>query len=362
MNWLSELTDIYGQRLTGSREYYEAAKWIADEMKEIELDDVHFENYCSDCRGWSINSFNLEMVSPNYMHLSGYPLAMTKSTNGIVSGEVISIASFDDLDALKKEYSGKIRGKIILLGEEIKMKSLQDTLMIRFSKETLAAMDAQLKSQLENPPLPELLANWATDDRSDKDFLAFLELEGALAVINSRPMYLGVFHPDGTYYYKNDEFKPLPYFTIMPEHFNRLYRMIKRHTPPILRINLKTEFYNEPQNNVNIIGEITGNDPELKSEEILIGAHFDSWHAATGATDNGVNCIVLLEAIRILKQIGYQPKRTIKIGLWGGEEQSYLGSLAYAKDHFGDLNELPNAQSKKVSAYLNLDEGAGSIR
>ena len=362
MNRLSELTDIYGQRLTGSREYYEAAKWIADEMRKIELENVHFENYCSNCRGWSIKSFNLEMVAPNYMHISGYPLAMTKSTDGIVSGEVISIGNFDDLDAVRKEYSGKIKGKIILLGEEIKKKSLLDTIMFRFSEESLTKMDTQLKAEKENTPLPKLLAKWAIDDRSDKDFLTFLEVEGALALMTSRPMYLGVLHPDGTYYYKDDEFKPLPYFTIMPEHFNRLYRMIKQNTAPTIRINLETEFYNEPENNVNIIGEITGNDAKLKSEEILLGAHFDSWHSATGATDNGVNCVVFLEALRILKQIGYQPKRTIKVGLWGGEEQSYLGSAAYAKDHFGALDETPNVQSKKVSAYLNLDEGAGAIR
>jgi Zn-dependent M28 family amino/carboxypeptidase len=113
---------------------------------------------------------------------------------------------------------------------------------------------------------------------------------------------------------------------------------------------------------VNIIGEIPGNDAKLKSESILLGAHFDSWHSATGATDNGAHCVVLVEAMRILKKIGYNPKRTIKIGLWGGEEQAFLGSAAYAKKHFGALNERPNAKSKKVSAYLNLDNGAGLIR
>jgi Zn-dependent M28 family amino/carboxypeptidase len=175
-------------------------------------------------------------------------------------------------------------------------------------------------------------------------------------------MYLGVLHPKEMYYFRNGDLKPLPYFSIMPEHFGRLYRMTKLNTTPIIRLNLETEFYNEPKNNVNIIGEISGNDTKLNSESILIGAHFDSWHSGTGATDNGANCIVLVEALRILKQIGYKPKRTIRIGLWGGEEQAFLGSAAYAKTHFGALNEKPNVKSTKVSAYLNLDNGAGAIR
>lgn len=362
MNILSQLTDIYGQRLTGSREYYRAAKWIADEMRSIGLENIHFENYCADCRGWSIKSFNIEMVAPNYMHISGYPLAMTKSTDGVVSGDVLSIENVDDLDAIRKEYAGKIKGKIILLGKETQKKSLLDTLMFQFTEEQLIKMEEQLTAEKENIPLPELFTEWEVNDRSDKEFLTFLEAEGVLALLTSQPMYLGVLHPEGTYYYRENELKPLPYFTIMPEHFNRLYRMIKLNTVPTISLNLETEFYNESENNVNIIGEIMGNHATLKFEEILIGAHFDSWHSATGATDNGVNCVVFLEALRILKQIGYQPKRTIKIGLWGGEEQSYLGSAAYAKDHFGALDEKPNVQSKKVSAYLNLDEGAGAIR
>jgi Zn-dependent M28 family amino/carboxypeptidase len=175
-------------------------------------------------------------------------------------------------------------------------------------------------------------------------------------------MLLGVLHPDGTYYYQNGSLKPLPYFTIIAEHFGRLARMIKNGVTPKIRLNLETEFYNEPKNNVNVIGELTGTDAKLKSETILIGAHFDSWHSGTGATDNGANSVVLVEALRILKQIGYKPKRTIKMGLWGGEEQAFLGSAAYAKKHFGKLNEKPNRASKKIAVYLNLDNGAGAIR
>tara|TARA_B110000902_G_scaffold266360_1_gene353820 strand:- start:105 stop:1637 length:1533 start_codon:yes stop_codon:yes gene_type:complete len=359
---LSQLTDIYGHRLTGTREYYKAASWISTEMKKIGLENVHFENYCSDCRGWNVKTFNIEMVAPNYMNISAYPLAMSKSSNGIVSGEVIHIEGFDDMISVQKHFTGKLKGKIILLGEKPKRKSLLDTIESRYSDTQLKQMEQKVTAIVKVTPLPELFEEWKIDDKADENFLKFLETEGALAILKTRPMYLGILHPDGTYYFREGDLKPLPYFTIMPEHFGRLYRLIKRNEPPTIRLNLETEFYSEPENNVNIIGEISGNDAQLKSESILIGAHFDSWHSGTGATDNGANCIVLMEALRILKQIDYQPKRTIKIGLWGGEEQAFLGSAAYAKKHFGSLNRKPNLASKQISAYLNLDNGAGLIR
>tara|TARA_R110002073_G_scaffold4213_1_gene27948 strand:+ start:87591 stop:89123 length:1533 start_codon:yes stop_codon:yes gene_type:complete len=362
MDLLSQFTDIYGQRLTGTRSYYKAANWISDAMKNVGLQNVHFENYCTDCRGWDINTFKVEMTAPNYMNISAYPLAMSKSTEGIVSGPIISVENFADMNTLRSEFSGKLKGKIVLLGKEPRRKSLQDTIEFRYSKAQLKTMNQQLTAQVKVTPLPELFEQWKTEDVSDQAFLKFVEAEGALAVLTTRPMYLGVLHPQGTYYFRDGDLKPLPYFTIMPEHFGRLYRMTKLNSTPTIRLNLETEFYMEPENNVNIIGEITGTDAKLKSESILIGAHFDSWHSATGATDNGANSVVLVEALRILKKIGYQPKRTIKMGLWGGEEQAFLGSAAYAKKHFGALNEKPNKDSQKVSAYLNLDNGAGVIR
>ncbi|MFN0729408.1 M28 family peptidase [Polaribacter gochangensis] len=362
MKSLSEFTDIYGQRLTGTRNYYKAAQWVSNEMKQIGLQNVRFENYCSDCRGWDVNTFNVEMVAPNYMSISAYPLTMSRSTNGTVSGEIISIESFGNMNNIKSEFSGKLKGKIVLLGRVPKRKSLTDNIEIRLSEEQLKKMDEKVAAKVKVTPLPELFEGWKTSDKSDEAFLRFLEAEGALAVLTTRSMYLGTLHPGGTYYFRNGDLKTLPYFTIMPEHFGRMYRMLKLNTIPTVRLNLQTEFYDEPQNNVNIIGEIPGNDSKLKHESIMLGAHFDSWHAATGATDNGANSIVLVEAMRILKKIGYQPKRTIKIGLWGGEEQAFLGSAAFAKKHFGNLNEKPNANSKKVSAYLNLDNGAGAIR
>ena len=362
MSMLSELTDIYGQRLTGSREYLAAANWISQKMKSMGLQNVHFENYCDNCRGWSMKSFNVEMTTPNFMHINAYPLAMSKSTNGTVEGEVIHIKSFRNMNAVKNKFAGMLKGKIILLGPESAKKSLEGDVLKRYSEDELGKMKDKLIPKSNITPLPDLFKSWETSDVYDKEFLEFVESEGAIAVLKTRSMLLGVLHPDGTYYYQDDALKPLPYFTIMSEHFGRLVRMIKLGITPKIKINLETEFYNEPENNVNIIGELTGTDSKLKSETVLIGAHFDSWHSGTGATDNGANSIVLIEALRILKQIGYRPKRTLKMGLWGGEEQAFLGSAAFAKEHYGDIDMEPNNSSRNVSAYLNLDNGAGAIR
>ncbi|GGG45183.1 M28 family peptidase [Bizionia arctica] len=362
MSMISELSDVYGQRLTGSNEYLEAAKWMSQQMISVGLENVHFESYCNDCRGWSMESFNVEMVSPNFMHISAYPLSMSKSTNGIVTGDVVHIKKYSQLDSVKLKFSGKLKGKIILLGKVPRKKSLTDTLFERYSKADLDKMASQDSAKVKQTPLPELLKSWETDDIKEEAFLKFLEEEGALAVLKSRSMYLGVLHPDGTYYYKDGQLKPLAYFAIMPEHFGRLARMIAMNVTPKVRLNLETTFYSKPENNVNIIAELTGTDKKLKSETVLVGAHFDSWHSGTGATDNGASSIVLVEALRILKSVGYQPKRTIKLGLWGGEEQAFLGSVSYGKTHFGEHDKKPNKESTKITAYLNLDNGAGAIR
>lgn len=362
MSMLSTLTDVYGQRLTGSNEYLAAATWLSKEMTSIGLQNVHFESYCDNCRGWSMESFNVEMISPNFMHISAHPLSMSKSTQGLVTGDLVHIKSFKELDSVKLHFAGKLNGKIILLGKEPRKKSLTDTIFVRYSEADLNKKAKQDSAKVKQTHLPDLLKSWETDDIKEEAFLKFLEAEGALAVLKSRSMYLGVLHPDGTYFYKDGQLKPLPYFTIMPEHFGRLARMIDMEVTPRIRLNLETTFYSKPENNVNIIAELTGTDNELKSETVMVGAHFDSWHSGTGATDNGASSIVLVEALRILKAIGYKPKRTIKMGLWGGEEQAFLGSVSYGKNHFGQHNEEPNEASTKVTAYLNLDNGAGAIR
>ena len=141
MTMLEELTEVYGHRLTGSREYFAAATWISNKMKTLGLQNVHFENYCDDCRGWSMKSFNVEMTSPNFMHINAYPLAMTKSSNGIVEGEIVHIKSFRNMDAIRKQYTGKLNGKVVLLGSEPTNKPLTGDVSKRYTEEELDKME-----------------------------------------------------------------------------------------------------------------------------------------------------------------------------------------------------------------------------
>lgn len=358
---LKELTDVYGQRLTGSHEYFAAAQWMLTKMKDLGFENAHFENFCANCRGWSIKSFNVEMIAPNYMNIAAYPLAMTQSTKGIIEGEVVHISSFGDLSLINEQWSGNLKGKIVLLGTLPKKKPNSGSFMNPISTERLEAMEQLLVPTKQRAPLPETIKSWEMDGSKEMKFLQFLEKEGAIAILKTASSRFGTLRADGTYYYRKDDLKPLPFFAILPDHFSRILRLIEQNITASIRLNLETEYYFEPNNNVNIIAELTGQSNKLKSETILVGAHFDSWHAGTGANDNGASCIVLVEAFRILKAIGFSPKRTIKIGFWGGEEQALLGSVAYAKTHFGDFDN-PNIESTKVSAYLNLDNGSGMIR
>jgi len=357
-----ELSDVYGQRLTGSREYLAAAKWASIKMKEVGLTNVHFENYCTNCLGWNVKSFNVEMQSPNYMHITAYPLAWTKGTNGTVEGDVINIDSFSDMDSIKHRYAGILRNKIILLGKEPVFNPMPDPISKRYSTKELENMQQLLIAENQTKPLPEAIEAFRNEYSKDSTFLRFAEDEGVLAVFKPSASAAGLMKVGGTYYYKDNDFKPLPYFIIMPDHAGRLIRLINQGKVPKVKLNLETIIYNEPDNNVNIIGEIKGSDPKLNSEVIMIGAHFDSWHSGTGATDNGGNCMVLLEALRILKKSGIVPKRTIRLAFWGGEEQDFNGSVAYATKQCGKLDSKPNRESEKVSAYLNLDDGIGAIR
>ena len=178
-------------------------------------------------------------------------------------------------------------------------------------------MQNRLVPQIEAIPIPKQLEIWHDEYFEDNACLQFVENEGALAVFKTSSSIAGIVNVGGTYYYKENDPKPLPYFIIMPEHAGRLIRLLKQNISPKIKFNLETDFYNELDNNVNIIGEIMGSDAKLKSEVVLIGGHFDSWHTATGATDNGANCMVLLEALRILKESEGGLRSTTLIFLFG---------------------------------------------
>ncbi len=357
---LTQLSDAYSPRLTGTREYLRAAQWAKTQLEGWGCKSVTFENYCNDCRGWNIKAFNAEMISPSYLHLTAYPLAMSAGTKGIKTAVPVYIQRRHNLDSLYQVYHGKLKGRIVFYGRTATVKPFTEPLSSRMTSEYLASLESREKPLNTQQPLPELVEWFETDGRQNQAFLKFLMDEGVVAMFTTTQSYAGAIHADGTYYYKDNDLKHLPWIALIPEQFNRIVRMIKSNNAPTLRINLDTEFYNEPQNNVNIIAELPGAD--LKSEVVFIGAHFDTWHSGAGATDNGSGVAVMMEVMRILKASGVVPRRTIRLGLWGGEEQAYVGSVEYAKKHFGSLGGEFTEESRKVSAYLNMDNGAGAMR
>lgn len=359
---LDSLCDTYGSRLTGSRQYLAAAQWARQAMTDAGLTNAHFEPYCTDCRGWELKSFNAELVAPNYMKLIAYPFAYTRQLQLPVTAEVVNVPTLRNMPKIHADYGDKVKGKIILLGILPPVSAMDDSIMRRFGSDELSEMNEQLLAEKTQKNLYDQLEGWKKDDIIDQDFLKFADSAGAVAVFKTQPMSAGVLQVTGSYYYRQHHMLPLPYFAISPEHYSRLYRMIASGLKPRVKLEVNSQTYQEPQNNVNIIGELKGSDARLKDEVVMAGAHFDSWHSANGATDNGANCVVLLEALKLLKQSGLQPRRTIRIAFWGGEEQAFAGSVDYAAQHFGGLKEQPNAESKKVSAYFNLDNGAGAIR
>lgn len=371
MGLIADLSDVYGPRLTGTNQYYTAAEWAKKTLENWGLDKVYFENYCADCMGWEVKSFNVEMIAPYYMKIQAYPYAWTESSNGVQIGDLVWIESHTDLEAVKKQWGGKLKGKIILMGAAPKRNMLIDPLAKRFTKDQIEQAEKSIVTAPNNAldpsasdiDLVEDDKGFETYKRKDDVFFAFLKSEGAISVMSTNSLLPGIIHPGGTYNYKKADVKPIPYFAISPENFGKLQRLLAKEINPTIKFNLASALYLKPENNVNIIAEITGSDPKLKDEVVMIGAHFDSWHSGSGATDNGAGSAVMMEVMRIIKASGLKPKRTIRIALWGGEEQGYLGSETYAENHYGKLTEpIRKKEVEKISAYLNIDNGAGQMR
>lgn len=372
MSLISDLSDVYGPRLTGTNQYYTAAEWAKKTMENWGIDKVYYENYCDDCMGWEVKSFNVEMTEPAYMKIQAYPYAWTESSNGVQTGDLIWIENYSDLEQVKKQWSGKLQGKTILMGSAPERNMLFDPLSSRFTEEQIENAEKSIIPTADTPLGPsigdvDLIGNldaiFASFMRKDDAIFAFLKAEGAISVLGTTPFFPGVIHPSGTYNFRENDEKTVPYFAISPENFGKLKRLSDRGITPNIKFHLDSELYLDPKNNVNIIAEITGSDPKLKDEVVMIGAHFDSWHPASGATDNGAGSAVMMEVMRIIKASGLKPKRTIRIALWGGEEQGYLGSMAYAQNHFGKVKESTRKKEvEQISAYLNMDNGAGQMR
>jgi len=357
MQTLFELTDVNGPRLTGSAGMKHAEKWAVQKLKEWGLEDVHTERWGTFGKGWEIQKCYVAMTVPYYQALIAVPKAWTPGTGGNIAADAILVKT-DSLD----KYADKLNGKIVVLatGDAYDQNMGLKADASRLTEEDLhrTAMDPHI-TDADNPRGGRNYHPYVSRQKID----SFLMAEGAEAVISLRRGNMGtVFTSNGAS--RAWDAKPvLPELEMGSEHIYRLERLLAAGKKVSLEMDIKTSFSMADSTEYNVVGEIPGTDKELKNEIVMLGAHMDSWHAATGTTDNGTGTAVTMEAVRILKKLNIHPKRTIRIVLWSGEEQGLLGSRGYVKKHFGDrLTMQLKPEQEMVSAYYNLDNGGGKIR
>ena len=379
MEIASGLMDQIGQRLTGSPNVKRANEWTRDKLKEFGLVNSHLEPWTPFGRGWANEYTNVRMVSPDIATLIAYAKAWTPGTDGVVRGKVMRVNIRGPQDLAK--YRGKLAGKILLIGDDPEVKPSVEPLSERLNEKSLADIEHyQIPSERNN----QLFAQFAQRARIQRQLNKFLDDEKPLAIIDHSRGAIGggtVFVQQGGSY-KTGQTVGTPQITVATEHWTRIARILADKKEVELELNVKNNFYDSPdamtQNDT--IAEIPGADK--KDEVVMLGAHLDSWHAGTGATDNGAGTIVMMEAVRILKALDIKPRRTIRIGLWTGEEQGLLGSQWYVAHHFGSRPESKDPERKgdptvirreagpvttkpeqaKVSVYFNVDNGTGKIR
>jgi carboxypeptidase Q len=335
------LTNVIGPRLTASPAFKVAADWAAAQLRSYELANVHLESWPFG-RGWTLEQLVLEMVTPRYFPLIGYPEAWSPSTAGEIVARPVYIGDFANADSVRA-HAAELRGAIVLPYRP---------------QERFITNDRQQPTEHEQGvPIGAPSAIVAAGPARGAALNALLREVHAAAVL--RPTQ----GSDGTIFVQgglpNTPADAVPSIIVAAEHYNLLVRGLASGAPVTVRVNLRTRFYTADTNGYNVVAEIPGRDPRIGDEVVLLGAHLDSWHAATGATDNADAVATLMEAMRILKATGARPRRTIRMALWGGEEEGLLGSKAYAQQHYaGDANA---AARDKFSVYLNQDPGTGPI-
>jgi carboxypeptidase Q len=375
MELASELMDGIGPRLTGSPNARKACEWARDKFASWGLTHSHLETWGPFGRGWSDQAACMRMIAPDTEPLIALPRAWTPGTNGPLRARavLVDIKSKEDFD----KYRGKLSGLIVLDGPMREVKPEEGP---------FERLSPQKLEEISVFPIPSEKPRFSPDEfikrrEFRKQLIAFWMEEKAAAVIEpSRGEGDGTVFVQGGGSYKKDEPAGVPDLEMAIEHYGRIARLLARKVDVELEVDVRTKFYDDDPTSANVIAEIPGTDK--KDEVVMLGAHLDSWHGGTGATDNGAGSVVCMEAVRILKALDLRPRRTIRVALWTGEEEGLLGSRAYVAQHFATRpeptdpteRELPSflrrergpltlkPEQKKVSVYFNLDNGTGKIR
>ena len=393
MDTMFWLTDRHGPRLTGSPSFEEAGDWAIAKMQEWGVSNLRKERFPFG-KGWSLKRFHATMIEPQVMPITAMPKAWSAGTAGVVTAEVVRVDIASEADFEK--YRGNLRGKIVLTQPVREVRMLEGRLVLKMT-------DAEIE-EARTPPPPRggnrraggRRAGGQRGQRGQRragrggrgggrgggrvsrvQIEEFYKAEGVLALFDrggnsdtsaggSNLSWRTQKTDGGTFGVgsggsRNDSAGTgLPQVTLAVEHYNRMVRLVEHDVPVTVELNVETEFRDETEpNGFNLIGEIPGTD--LADEIVVIGGHFDSWHGATGATDNATGCAAMMEVLRIFLATGLKPRRTVRIALWGAEESGLIGSGVYVREHLG-TRENPKPEYDKHSAYFNIDNGTGRIR
>jgi carboxypeptidase Q len=371
MEHLFYLTDVSGSRLTNSPGFFNAADWIVKQLGEWGI-SAHQEKWGPFGRGWTYTRFSAQMLEPLSTPLIGAPLAYTPGTSGRVAGDAIIVAINNEGDFAK--YKGMLKGKMVLLGpgRELQM-SLQSLASRRSDTDlaTLAQAPDAAGGRGQAPPGAQAIGggrqggpggfgNQQQFQRALNKFLADEAVAVAVRVGAGRSEGGTVFAQGGGTRDPKDPVPP-PTVVLTPEHYNRIARLLDHKIPVKLEFEIDARFLDERTDSVNVVGEIPGG--RKRDEVVMIGAHLDSWHSGTGATDNAAGSAVMIEVMRILKTLNLRLDRTVRLALWSGEEQGILGSRAYVTEHFAAREDMNlKSEHARLSGYFNVDNGSGKIR
>lgn len=394
MEIMSYLTDVYGPRLTWSPEYREAGVWASQKLKEWGLQNVYFDNFAPVGKGWTLKRFSANVLSPRAFPLIAYPKAWSPGTNGTVRGNVVLLDVKSEQDL--KKYEGKLKNAFVLISNprdltahfEPEARRLHDSTLLDLSNAGEPGAQGRRRFGGDSAAI----ARFLTQAQFNAAKMNFCLQQGAAALLDAGRGDLGtifvqqaavpfvpksiaeLFGPRANAY-AADAPKILPQVSLAAEHYNRLVRMLEKGQKITMEMNIEVST-TKADSSFNVIAEIPGTD--LKDEVVMIGAHFDSWQAGTGATDNATGSAVCMEAVRIIQKLGLKPRRTIRIGLWGGEEQGLHGSRQYVAEYLGerkqgDLMQMLTGGAQqgalettpayeKFQVYFNNDNGTGRVR
>ena len=399
MNYVHYLADENGARLATSPDYRRAARWAVDELRQSGISEARLEEFDSFGRSWAWSAISVQMLEPLSTTLIGVPLAWSLGTDGPVTADVVYAPLWEDsedpgqydlvklaeqIESYKSRYRGQLGGVIVLLAGKRPFEIPSEPEIQRWSEADLADMQSAREPslsnvrewpQLQRPAdhadrtiLSEIVPEEIQEDYSHREMdlmdrlIEFLISEQVAAIMMTNTEGNGgVIFAERFGSFRSAAPVPPPAVQLMPEHYNRLVRLIEREVPVVLRVAVDASFPENEAAGINVVAEIPGN--RKRREIVMMGAHLDSWHSGTGATDNATGCAVVMEAMRILQALDLKLDRTVRLGLWDGEEQGHFGSRAYVRQHLGDPVSMQLKPGHETfSVYFNIDTGSGRTR